>query len=155
MIETHERIHGSRGLAYAHQVLHKDPGSARLGHRAPRLLGWIEAHQGALQGGTAVLCHGDYGTENMILRPSGEIAIVDWEFACAGPALLDLGHLLRTPLAQRFERCIAQGYGGLPTGWAEVARMQDLIAWLNFLDRENAVPEAIREAIRAIDRLTS
>jgi aminoglycoside phosphotransferase (APT) family kinase protein len=45
--------------------------------------------------GPAAIVHGDYRLDNMILRPTGEVAaVVDWELCTLGDPLTDVGMLL-------------------------------------------------------------
>jgi aminoglycoside phosphotransferase (APT) family kinase protein len=45
--------------------------------------------------GPATIVHGDYRLDNMILKPSGEVAaVVDWELCTLGDPLADLGTLM-------------------------------------------------------------
>jgi aminoglycoside phosphotransferase (APT) family kinase protein len=45
--------------------------------------------------GRATIVHGDYRLDNMILRPTGEVAaVVDWELCTLGDPLADVGMLL-------------------------------------------------------------
>ncbi len=45
--------------------------------------------------GPAAIVHGDYRLDNMILKPSGEVAaVVDWELSTLGDPLADVGLLL-------------------------------------------------------------
>lgn len=62
-----------------------------------------------------VIIHGDCWPGNAVLTPEGEMALIDWDGAGIGPALLDLGYLLLTchlgqpqlPAMHANEACIA------------------------------------------------
>jgi len=83
-----------------------------------------------------VLVHGDFSARNIILdgtaRPA-VAAIVDWERAATGSALIDLGSVLRYERPDRplLEPHLSNAYraagGVLPEGWRELARTYDLI----------------------------
>ena len=82
-------------------------------------------------------------------------AVLDWEFACAGSILADVGHLLRPPLGPRdgFEGALAEGLtaagGWLPAGWQHAARLLDSTAWIEFANRET-VDDRVVAAARAV-----
>lgn len=58
----------------------------------PRLVELSEAGLAALEGETVV--HLDVRADNLLVRPDGEVVVVDWPWACLGPAWLDTVGLL-------------------------------------------------------------
>jgi aminoglycoside phosphotransferase (APT) family kinase protein len=52
-----------------------------------RLAGLAERAPYALSGGTLV--HTDVRADNLLVRPDGQVVLVDWPWACRGPAWLD------------------------------------------------------------------
>ena len=80
--------------------------------------------------GTPVLSHCDFKVSNLHLMPGGELVVLDWEFAWAGPRLLDIGQLLRWQPPEPFVRAFADGYraggGELVDGWRRIAASVDL-----------------------------
>jgi Phosphotransferase enzyme family len=82
------------------------------------------------------LVHGDFSRSNVLVRNSSGTwrvaAILDWEFACGGSPLFDVGHFLRyeglqdRPLEPHFSEGFAAGGGVLPDGWRRLARIVDL-----------------------------
>ncbi len=85
-------------------------------------------------------------------------AVLDWEFAFSGSPAFDFGNLLRPPLgeAQGFADATAAGYRQagrtLPSDWRRIARIADLSAWAEFLDRPDEGAARIddaREVIRS------
>jgi hypothetical protein len=85
--------------------------------------------------------------------------VLDWEFAHSGSPLADLGHLLRPPAGALpgFEQGLLDGYtgagGSLPAAWRPIARLLDLVAFVEFLSRPGAGPEVVRSARGAIQDL--
>ena len=133
---------------------------ARVGEgRTDALLCWASRHNGSVPPAPPVLCHGDYGTENVLLDRNEQLWILDWEFACAAHPLLDLGHLLRTPLLPEgaFVDAVGAGYlsggGTLPDDWPRWARILDLFAWIGFAGRPTIGEDTIAEVRRRIDRI--
>ena len=83
-------------------------------------------------------------------------AVLDWEFAFAGAPFFDFGNLLRPPLGNLagFAEAVADGYrktgARMPAGWRELARIADLTAWADFLNRADATPALVADARRMI-----
>lgn len=87
--------------------------------------------------GVPVLLHGDFKPSNLHL--SGEdILILDWEFAWAGPSMMDVGQLLRWCPPESFIEGFAEGYrsggGQLPSDWRILAAVFDLVNLVGLLD---------------------
>lgn len=111
------------------------------------------------------LTHCDFDPSNILLREEATgwkvAAVLDWEFALAATPLIDLGHLLRSPWGDdpAFAAALARGYceagGTLPEGWFAAAKMLDLLAWLDFLNRPGERPKLFAEAQEVIRRTIS
>ena len=82
-------------------------------------------------GDEPVLLHGDFKAANLRLTGEGELLVLDWEFAYAGPALMDVGQLFRWQPAKDFEQAFVAAYraagGTLPDDWCIWASVFDLI----------------------------
>jgi hypothetical protein len=78
-----------------------------------------------------VLLHSDFKVSNLYWTSADQLLVLDWETAYAGPALLDIGQLLRWAPPEPFVRGFArayQAYGGeLPSGWQQHAEAFDAI----------------------------
>ena len=74
--------------------------------------------------------------------------VLDWEFACAGPALLDVGQLLRWGASGAFVDAFELGYraneGTLPEGWRRAAGWFDVVHLCGLL--AGAAPGSVRAA---------
>ncbi|GGB55343.1 hypothetical protein GCM10011505_40400 [Tistrella bauzanensis] len=137
-------------------------GAARLGPvLADRLCAMIatEARRQQPPDHPPSLVHGDMDPTNLLIGDDGRItAILDWEFALSASPYVDLGHLLRPPLGDRpgFAAALAQGYrqagGRLPEDWSIKARLVDLTAWAEFLDRPSISDGLHRSARQHIAR---
>jgi len=57
-----------------------------------------------------VLCHCDFKVSNPHVTPAEELVVLDWEFAWAGPRLIDIGQLLRWHPPESFVRPFADAY---------------------------------------------
>jgi len=89
------------------------------------------------------LLHCDFKPANIKATMSAKkIVVFDWEFCAAGPALLDLGQLLRWGVPKPFLLAVEQGYieagGVLPEDWQRTAELFDAVNLVAFLNR---VPE--------------
>lgn len=86
-----------------------------------------------------VLLHADFKPMNIGWMPeANDVVVFDWEFAWAGPALFDLGQLLRWNPPTEFMLGVEQGYrsagGRLPANWQRLAELFDLFNLIGFLD---------------------
>ena len=83
-------------------------------------------------------------------------AVLDWEFAFSGSPAFDFGNLLCPPLGdvEAFAAATAAGYRqsgrALPPNWRPVARVADLFAWADFLDRPNLGTAQIDDARKIV-----
>jgi aminoglycoside phosphotransferase (APT) family kinase protein len=92
------------------------------------------------------LVHSDFGGTNILLRRGIDSwvvgGVIDWEFGYSGLSLADIGHILRPPLdaLSGWENGLIQGYianGGIvPSQWRRVSKLLDLLAWVDFLNRD-------------------
>ena len=108
------------------------------------------------------LVHCDYNLKNILIRRADSVwqvvGILDWEFALAGSPLVDIGNFLRfeDELPSGFREAFIQGYlsdsNELPSNWREAARLLDLAAMVNFLEREGDAPKSFGTAIWVIEK---
>lgn len=157
---------GAGGLAgYLRLCLVDGRGGQRLGAELTEAaLAFATRNGHRLEAWTAPprLTHADFNGSNVLVHetPVGwrVAAVLDWEFAFAGAPFFDLGNLLRPPLGDLdgFAEAIAGGYreagATMPADWRELARIADLTAWADFLNRADATPQVIADARRMIER---
>jgi len=78
-----------------------------------------------------VLLHGDFKVSNLHMSNQGKPLVMDWEFAYAGSALIDIGQLFRWPVSPTFQEAFQQAYqaagGRLADRWKYWAGVLDLI----------------------------
>jgi aminoglycoside phosphotransferase (APT) family kinase protein len=110
------------------------------------------------------LVHADFGGPNLLLRQIAgrwEVAaVLDWEFAFSGPALCDVGHMLRyerlaSPrIEPHFSAAFRDHGGALPLNWRDLSRALDLTALCEFLARpalpDSVLPEILELALATI-----
>jgi Ser/Thr protein kinase RdoA (MazF antagonist) len=111
--------------------------------------------------GRYTLVHADYKRSNLLLRQSAAAwqvaAVLDWEFAFAGPPLIDVGLFLRAgdALPAGFRAAFAAGYrdagGELPSEWLRLSRLLDLVSQITFLDDPRDRPRVIAETTRVVE----
>jgi len=100
----------------------------------------------------AVLNHGDFKPSNLFLNSEGELVVLDWEYAFAGPPLMDVGQLLRWGTSAGFRSGFAEGYaslgGQLAADWIRQSEVLDIV---NLLGLAGAAPtdESRNRHIRA------
>ena len=110
--------------------------------------------------GRYALVHADYKRSNLLMQ-RGETgwavsAVLDWEFACAGPPLIDVGLFLRAgaALPTGFRDAFAFGYreagGELPSEWLRLSRLVDLISQLTFLSDPGEHPRVFAETTAVV-----
>lgn len=142
-------------LAYIRAALAGRAG-ARLGSAASdQLTRWLERREGVFAAAerAPVLSHSDFKPTNLLVERRADrwevSALLDWEFAFAGPGLLDLGQLLRyeAELPPGFGEGVERGYreagGALPGGWREAAAALDLLNLVGgFLDDAQERPRS-------------
>jgi len=105
--------------------------------------------------GRYALVHADYKRSNILLQRSAATwsvsAVLDWEFACAGPPLIDVGLFLRAgkALPAGFRDAFVAGYrhagGELPAEWLRLSRLVDLVSQMTFLNDPRDRPRLITE----------
>lgn len=131
----------------------------RLGPElSQRLQSAVAPHLPLLQelDGTYTLVHADYKRSNLLIEGDKVSAVLDWEFACAGPPLIDVGIFLRAgrQLPPGFMDAFVRGYcnagGSLPKQWLRLSRLLDLISQLTFLDGAAERPRVWEETKRVI-----
>ena len=100
----------------------------------------FQGHRGVL-GDLAerpVLLHGDFKVSNVHWTDEARPLVLDWEFAYAGPALLDVGQIMRWSVPERWAEVFAEAYrvggGELPERWRELAETLDLVNLAGLLD---------------------
>ena len=151
---------------YVSERLSEDRVSTRLGAAMAERLTHVVRERVPLLNALpdrAALVHGDYKPQNLLLRRDTNgrwemAAVLDWEFAFAGPPLFDIGQLLRyrATLPQKYTTGAVQGYiaagGTLPDEWPRLTRLLDLMNLLGFLERPEANDATVREVRGLVER---
>jgi aminoglycoside phosphotransferase (APT) family kinase protein len=120
------------------------------------------------------LVHGDYKRSNLLLRhasggcsgggvsPRWELsAVLDWEFAFAGPPLIDVGLFLRAgeALPAGFREAFVAGYreggGELPDDWLPLSRLVDVLSQVTFLNDARERPRVFAETTEVVKETIS
>jgi hypothetical protein len=109
----------------------------------------------------STIAHGDLNSVNLLVRKvEGTwrvVAILDWEFAFAGPIHCDVGNFLRYERKSRprfepwFSRGLVDGGVVLEHDWWAIARLVDLVSLCDLLARPgpDVVAAEVRELILA------
>ena len=106
------------------------------------------------------LVHADYKRSNLLLARGDAgwdvAAVLDWEFACAGPPLVDVGIFLRAghALPDGFRDAFASAYrsagGVLGPNWLPSSRLLDLVSQMTFLEDPRPRPRVIAETVEVV-----
>ena len=107
------------------------------------------------------LVHNDFGNRNILVRQeNGDwvvAAVLDWELAFSGSALLDVGHFLRyeqrsAPLHEpHFSQGFVEHGGQLPDNWMEIVRAIDLSGLVECLTHNELPTEVEIELLELIN----
>jgi aminoglycoside phosphotransferase (APT) family kinase protein len=111
--------------------------------------------------GQYTLVHGDYKRSNILLKRSAMTwkvtGVLDWEFAFAGPPIIDVGLFLRAgeALPAGFRDAFAAGYrdagGVLPAEWLRLSRLVDLVSQVTFLNDPRDLPRVFAETSDVVE----
>jgi len=157
---------GRAYLNHTRDTLARPLPRARLGEPLAARLEALLRRRGSLLDDlprTRQLIHADFNTKNLLVRRSSGgwelAAVLDWEFAHAGPPLADIGNFLRfdeeapAGLAEAFREAYRSG-GGLLRGERDMdrARLLDLAAVVSFLDGPEERPRSVATARAVITR---
>ena len=106
-----------------------------------------------------VLLHGDFKLSNLHWTNSDELLVLDWEFAYSGPALMDVGQLIRWRLPQSFVTAFENAYrasgGSLPGDWMRLAETFDLANLVGLLAGTSSGCQRARDVRRRIVQITT
>ncbi len=115
------------------------PKSALPNSLLDEVIGFFDTKIEGLQevAGLPVLLHGDFKVSNLYGTDQDKPLVLDWEFAYAGSALMDIGQLFRWPSSSTFEEAFQQAYqaseGRLADRWKYWAGVLDLINLVGML----------------------
>ncbi|MFD1356731.1 phosphotransferase family protein [Fictibacillus halophilus] len=109
------------------------------------------------------LVHSDYNGLNILASKNNEpcevTAIIDWEFAFAGPVYVDIGNMLRYENFRYyadFELAFIEGleFGGikLHKEWKRIAKLVDLIALCSLLNNQHGGENRIKDIKQLISQ---
>ena len=88
-----------------------------------------------------VLLHGDFKASNLHEALDGRLLVLDWEFAYAGPCLMDIGQLFRwdepQPFTDNFVAAYMAAGGNLPKNWRELIACFDLVNLVGLLAKSD------------------
>jgi len=96
------------------------------------------------------------------VSPRWEVsAVLDWEFAFAGPPLIDVGLFLRAgeALPAGFREAFVAGYraagGELPDDWLPLSRLIDVLSQVTFLNGPQERPRVFAETTEVVKETIS
>jgi fructosamine-3-kinase len=106
-----------------------------------------------------VLLHGDFKASNLHWTSDNRLLVLDWEFAYAGPALMDIGQLLRWSPPSPFVDAFAESYrahgASLAPHWRRLAEIFDLVNLAGLAANADEHSSRMRDIRRRLDTTIS
>jgi len=100
-----------------------------------------------------VLLHADFKPANVKWLPNeNDVIVFDWEFAWSGPALMDLGQMIRWGVPDEFARGLERGYSELPKDWQRLGELFDLFNLVAFIADGDTRPIRTRDAVARLEK---
>jgi aminoglycoside phosphotransferase (APT) family kinase protein len=147
---TSLRDHTADQITAAGALLPADLGS--------RILSALDAHASTLRerAGPPVLLHGDYKPSNLHWTDRDELLVLDWEFAYAGSASMDIGQLFRWAAPPDFTVAFSSAYttggGTLLPDWQHTLPILGLVNLTGLLRRATPGSRRARDCIGHIEQ---
>lgn len=94
--------------------------------------GWVNAQRPAAEGEKRVVCHMDLGAYNIVITPTREAVVLDWEYARTADAHLDIALFCRANALQ--PDAVIETYCAQQQIKATEAVRRRVLAWLPFAD---------------------
>jgi fructosamine-3-kinase len=117
----------------------------------------IERRCAGAELGQAVLLHGDFKPSNLHWTDDGELLVLDWEFAYAGPRLMDIAQLARwdppAPFLDAFAASYRAAGGALDHDWRRRAAVLDLGNLAGLLARAQPGSRRARDVCARIEEI--
>lgn len=108
--------------------------------------------------GMQSLIHCDYRPANMLVDRQDQVFFVDWEGACRGHSLADIGQFFRyRQCFQEADRKVFEdAYNAwaarkLPEDWSELSRFRDLVNPLQLLSIRQGAPQRDADLLRIVE----
>lgn len=148
-----ERLQVQRPIASVYRALYAHIESRSIdASLKERVLAHWERNQERLvaAGSDIVLLHGDFKPSNLGFTDRGELLALDWEFAWAGPASLDIGQILRYNPSSDFVEGLLASYSDRAPVDRVAAEIFDLVNLASLLHDQ---PEGSRRARDVRERI--
>ena len=104
------------------------------------------------------LIHCDFRPANMLVDEADQVWVVDWEGACWGHSLADIGQFFRyrnlfhdTDVTVFEETYNTHATRKLPEDWFELSRFRDLVNPLQLLSTEQETPKRDADLLRIVE----
>ncbi|WP_175990581.1 phosphotransferase family protein [Bacillus sp. Marseille-Q1617] len=147
-IKEHVEINASTFIGFILEMVEKGFVSKYLGKTlCSSVVKFVQEHVYLMDdpGVQNSLVHSDFNPLNVLVEEKGggvKITILDWEYAFSGSPLMDIGNMLRYEgttapgMLKPFIQSYLENGGGLPENWLQKAKLLDLIALLDLLNKE-------------------
>lgn len=114
--------------AYVQQLNQRPDNLSLFSAAAEDVFGWLQQHSS-----TPVLCHQDIHPDNLLLTKKG-ILLLDWEYAAANDAYIDLASLLESlSLTEESFNAFQKAYGLTQVEWPRLKRQAFVIRYAEYL----------------------
>jgi aminoglycoside phosphotransferase (APT) family kinase protein len=162
-ISEHIEINAVSFMDFMNEIYRNGYVTKHLGENVCRkVLKFAQEHAYLLDrpGEQRCLVHSDFNPLNILVEENGGSirisAILDWEYAFSGSPLMDIGNMLRyehvttTDLFMPFILSYQENGGDLPDNWLQKAKLLDLIALFDLVDKEECGEVRVTDIKRLI-----
>lgn len=164
-IKEHVEINADTFIAFIEEILEKGYVTKHIGGKlCSSVLNFSQEHAFLLDnpGEQNSLVHSDFNPLNILVEEDSSIrisAILDWEYAFSGSPLMDIGNMLRyecvtsISMLKPFILSYRENGGVLPHKWLQKAKLLDLIALLDLLNKEDCGKVRVKDITGLISNM--
>jgi aminoglycoside phosphotransferase (APT) family kinase protein len=165
-IKDRVEINASTFIAFIEEILKKGYVTKHIGEKlCSSVLNFSQEYAFLLDnpGEQNSLVHSDFNPLNILVEEEDNSirisAILDWEYAFSGSPLMDIGNMLRYEavtclgMSKPFILSYREHGGILPDKWLQKAKLLDLIALLDLLDKEECGEVRVKDLTRLISNM--
>ena len=155
-------INAASFMNFMNEMLIEGYAPSHIGEKeAKRIYNFAAEHASLLDdiGQQNSLVHSDFNPLNLLVDNNSEVtAVLDWEYAFSGTPLIDIGNLVRYEDVKTSDRIGSlihsyQEYGGtLPSQWLKKAKLLDLTALCDLLNRPECGEVRLKDLKELIER---
>jgi aminoglycoside phosphotransferase (APT) family kinase protein len=165
-IKEHVEMNANSFIVFIEEILKKGYVTKHIGVKlCSSVLNFSKEHAFLLDnpGEQNSLVHSDFNPLNILVEEEDSSirisAILDWEYAFSGSPLMDIGNMLRYEgvtsigMLKPFILSYLENGGVLPHKWLQKAKLLDLIALLDLLNKEECGEVRVKDITRLISNM--